>query len=300
MLVVASVGGITYGTLSAASSKRKEEEEDDGMTVLNVSKRFVRKWLNSQPQMVSCLNTLSHMCDADETGQATGIVRRLVFHTTQLVYQFGNFANCETSMAVFRTHKNMQRIVTKVERDCTSLQVKLMRCVDLDMLKTIMQRFESHISNFMAGADVVADNMRNNLGHHTPGAADKKRKVVDDCVNEQTISARAKNELPIAFPALLSFTRWACEREPSATITKEKRRVHKLTTHLLQLKHSIDFKRDSARQDLLLDKIKHDLHELRQSFEIGGGQDNSRAFEEPFFVINNVMAEMRVGLSNGR
>lgn len=299
-LVVATVGGVMYGSLVAASKKRAEEDEE-GVTVLNVSKRFVRKFLGSQPQLVECLNELSHMCVAEESGKATEKVQQLVFYTTQLVYQFGGFASCESSVEVFATHKKMQNVVTKVQRECNALQLLLVDFVDVEMLKTVVARFESHISNFMAMGDVVSDTMRQQLGHSPQGGGQKKSgrshtAVIVEHVNEANITKRAGKDLPLALPALLTFVRWACERDASKTITKEKMRVYKLTTHLLQLRHAVEFKRPAARRELLLTKIKQDLQELRRMFE-QGGQDMSHTFEEPFFIINNVTAEMRVGLS---
>lgn len=297
-IVVAAVGGIMWGTLAIASNKAATSAED-GVTVLNVSRRFVRKYLGSQPEMVECLNQLSHMCVAEESGEATLKLQELVFHTTQLVYHFGTFASCTTSAKVFATHKTMQTVVMKVQRDCNALQLQLVNYVDVEMLKQTVAQFASHVSNFMAMGDVVSDTMRQRLGHTHPSTArahTKKGQVIVEHVTVDNITKRVEAALPTALPALVTFVTWACDRDPSCTITREKMRIYKLTTHLLQLHHSVEFKRDERRRELLLSKIRLDLQALRQAFE-RGKQGVVRAFEEPFFILNNVVAEMRVGLS---
>ena len=301
--VVAAVGAAMLGSLAAAKGKTAAAgnagKEGDGIMVLNVSRQFVREHLSSQPQIVECLNKLSHMCMAEESGRATIKLRELVFHTAQLVYRFGAFASCETSEAVFRTHKKMQTIVTKVQRDCNALQLLLVHYVDVELLKETAAELATLLSNFMAMGDVVSDTMRQRLGYHAPrparGAGASSTTLVVEHITEASVAKRMRDALPAAVPAVTTLAKWACQRDGSSMITKEKRHIHKLCTHLLQLHHAIKYKRESTRRDMLLAKLAQDMHTLRQVFA-RGSENGSQALERPFFILNNVIAEMRVGL----
>ena len=296
-------GGAIAGSMALSLGSGRADKDALSHGIAHVSQRYVTANLSSHPALVGHLDTLADMCLLDATPESIEQIRLLVRRVAQMLHAHGKLAGCRSRTDVFKIQHALETLKGKLDRCLYTLEMHLKPFVDADDMRTAIALIRVDITNFLALADMTADDMRHVLPAVAPAAAAAGTKAAGEEESKSTAAAAAAQQqqrarqspaalrkllTPIssdAAEALATFALWA---QQAASSSVAHRHIAKLVWYVRQLARWQGAAHTPADKCAAVSaKAEHALGILR--FELGSAAE-PRDMELPFAAMQNVLS----------